>query len=614
MCGIIALFLKNNTKFFNIILESLIQIQNRGYDSAGFSYLLNNKINTIKYASTLNYSALEKLKTEFNCNIKSNNIIAHTRWATHGSKTDSNSHPHLSWDNKLSLVHNGIIENYQDIKIFLEKEGIKFKSQTDSEVISNLIEFYYLKSKDLESSIRQCIKQLQGTWGLAIIHSDYPNKMFCIRHGSPLLVGQDDNFIMVTSELSGFANKVKNYFILENNDLAIISNENNNIFINTNNIYKNKNININLLEFDLSPDPYPHWTIKEIMEQPQSIMRAISFGGRILNETNVCLGGLEEKKDILKRINNIIILGCGTSLHAGLIGAEYFNDLCNFNTVQVFDGAEFSYKNIPKIGNTALIYLSQSGETKDLHRCIEIGKEYDLFQIGVINVVDSLIAREVDCGCYLNAGREVGVASTKCFTNQIIVLCMMSIWFAQLSKINENKRTSYIKDLRQISQDFKKVLELCHETKNKELLTNFINVESLFLLGKGKSKFIASEGALKIKEICYIHAEGYGGSSLKHGPFALLDESHPVILLAPDNNFFSKMMNAKEEIISRNSPVLIITNKDIQYNNYIKLPSNKTFQDLLGIIPLQIAAYYCSIKKNINCDQPRNLAKCVNVE
>lgn len=609
MCGIIALLQSKNKDFFKIIIESLKQIQNRGYDSAGISYL-DNKIETIKFASDNQKNAIEKLENNFDKNNTSNIILAHTRWATHGPKTDINSHPHNSWDNKLSLVHNGIIENYRELKDFLENKNIVFKSQTDTEVISNLIQYYNLELNDLKLAIKKTVSLMKGTWGLAIIHQDYPNHIFSIRHGSPILIGIEDDFIMMASEISGFAGKIKNYFVLENNDLANISLENNKINITTDNIYKNKKINN--INFDLTPEPYPHWTIKEIMEQPESILRAISFGGRIMDDNNVKLGGLEINKESLKKLDNIIILGCGTSLHAGYIGAEYFKDLCDFNIVIVKDGAEFNKNDIPKIGNTGIIYLSQSGETKDLHRCIEINKENNLFQIGVINVVDSLIAREVNCGCYINAGREVGVASTKSFTNQVIILSMIAMWFSQLKNINNLKRRKYIEDLRKLSHDFKNSINISIE--NKDLLKNFINKPSIFILGKGQSKYISSEGALKIKEICYIHAEGYGGSALKHGPFALLDENHPVILLSPNNKFHSKMMNAKEEILSRNAPVLLITNNDENFTNQIILPTNNSYQDLLGIIPLQIAAYYCSVELGINCDQPRNLAKCVNVE
>lgn len=608
MCGIIALLQNKENLFKKNIMESLNQIQNRGYDSAGISYFNNLTINTIKYASD-NVSALKKIDDNLDNNTKSNCIIAHTRWATHGSKTDYNSHPHISFDGKLSLVHNGIIDNYQLIKKNLMENDIPFKSETDTEVISNLIEFNYIKTKDLKDAIKISISQMTGTWGLAIIHIDYPNQIFCIRHGSPLLIGNHENMAMIVSELSGFANKVKNYFVLENQDLTILSIKDNKIDISTEFNYQNSDLNDNA--FELTPYPYEHWTLKEIMEQPEAINRALGNGGRIINN-KIRLGGLECKRDILLKTDNVIILGCGTSLHAGLIGMNYFKELCNFNTVQVFDGAEFSKNDIPKIGTTILIYLSQSGETKDLHRCIEIGNDNNLIQVGLVNVVDSLIAREVDCGCYLNAGREVGVASTKSFTNQVILLLMVALWFSQELNDNEIKRTKIINDIRNLSKHYNEALEI--SIKHKRLLVKFINHSSLFILGKGNSRYIAREGALKIKELCYNHAEGYGGSSLKHGPFALLDEIHPVILLVNNDKHFYKMNNAYQEIISRKSEVLVIGNRTNNFTNEIILPNNKTFQDLLSIIPIQIGSYYTSILNQINCDQPKNLAKCVNVE
>jgi glucosamine--fructose-6-phosphate aminotransferase (isomerizing) len=281
--------------------------------------------------------------------------------------------------------------------------------------------------------------------------------------------------------------------------------------------------------------------------------------------------------------------------------------------MHVIDGAEFSEKDIPKIGNTALIFLSQSGETKDLHRCIEIGKDKDLFMIGVINVVDSMISRETNCGCYLNAGREVGVASTKSFTNQVIVLSMMAVWFSQIHDKSSNKRKLFIESLRKLPYDIKNTIKISNECQ--EMMVNILNKDNLFVLGKGKSEAIAKEGSLKIKEITYIHAEGYSGSALKHGPFALLDENVPVILVAPKDEHYAKMNNAYEEIRSRDSPVLFITDDDeCIYENKVVIPKNKIFSDLLSVIPLQLAAYYISVERGLNPDMPKNLAKCVTVE
>lgn len=610
MCGIIALLGLDNKNTINILLEGLKQLQNRGYDSAGVC-TLKKKYSLLKYASNNSIDSIKKLENEKDKLVKSNIGIAHTRWATHGAKNDTNSHPHISYDNKIAIVHNGIIENYAELKLMLQNEGIVFKSQTDTEVIANLLAFNYSKNNNFVKAIKETVNMMLGTWGLAIMNTDSPNKLYCIRHGSPLLVSHNKEMVLISSEQSGFHGLVSNYFILDSNDICIITKKDNELLIDTNKKYELKDtLNIN---FELSPDPYPHWTIKEINEQYDSSLRAISMGGRLLDDNRVNLGGLGLNKQVLKRIDNLIFLGCGTSYYAALCGVNYFKDLCNFNTLQVIDGAEFSCLDIPKFGNTALVLLSQSGETKDLHRCIKIGKEKDLFLIGVINVVDSMIARETDCGCYLNAGREVGVASTKSFTNQVIVLSMMAIWFSQIHDKSGNKRKNYIKCLRNLPYDIKKTIKKVEEQKDK--LVKLLNKNNLFILGKGKSEAIAKEGALKIKEITYIHAEGYSGSALKHGPFALLDKNVPVILVMPDNEHYLKMNNAYEEIKSRHSPILVITdNKNAKYENMIILPRNSIYSDLLGVIPLQLIAYYLSIERDFDPDKPRNLAKCVTVE
>ena len=608
MCGIIALLSKK--KCIEIILNGLKQLQNRGYDSSGIC-TLDKEFSMIKYASTKDYTAIENLENNLD-KINDTNIgIGHTRWATHGAKTDINSHPHISYDNKVSLVHNGIIENYAELKEDLINKGIKFVSQTDTEVIVNLLAYEYEQTNHFLKSLENIITKLEGTWGLAIINLDEPNKLYCIRHGSPLLISQNKDFVMVASEQSGFCGMVNNYIILDSNDICIISKEEDNITINTNNKYEPKDTVKG--NFQLTPEPYDHWTIKEIEEQVESSMRAISLGGRLLDDNKVKMGGLEDNKEILIRIDNIIILGCGTSYNAGLLGVSYMKDLCSFNSVQIFDGAEFTEKDIPKFGNTALILMSQSGETKDLHRCIQIGKDKNLFLIGVLNVVDSMIAREVHCGCYLNAGREVAVASTKAFTSQSIILSMIAVWFSQIHDSNNYKRQTYINCLRKLPFDIKKTI---HESKiHKDLYISMLNMPSLFVLGKGKSEAIAREGALKIKEITYIHAEGYSGSSLKHGPFALLDENMPVIMISPNDEHYVKMNNAYEEIKSRHASILFITT-DIKCNkeNTIIIPYNEIFGDLLSVIPLQIISYYLSIHRRINPDFPKNLAKTVVVE
>jgi len=610
MCGIIALISLSKKDNFITLLNGLKQLQNRGYDSSGIC-TLDKSFNLSKYASINNIDSVQKLEKEKEKFTNFNIGIAHTRWATHGAKTDINSHPHISYDNKIALVHNGIIENFLDLKIELIDKGIKFKSETDSEVIVNLIAFNYNKTNNFMNAIKKSIKMLSGTWGLAIINKDEPNKLYCVRHGSPILVSQSVDKVLVSSEQSGFNGLVNNYFVLDSNDICEISINNKKINITTEKNYDIQNALV--LNFDLTPSPFAHWTIKEITEQFDSSLRAIGLGGRLLNENKVRLGGLENHTNILKNIDNIIFLGCGTSYFAALCGIHYFKELCHFNLVNIIDGSDFSEKDIPRYGKTALVMLSQSGETKDLHRCIKIGKDNDLFLVGVINVVDSMIARECDCGCYLNAGREVGVASTKSFTSQVIILSMMAVWFSQIHNINNNKRRNFITDLRKLPYDIKKTIDVC-KTK-KDLFIKILNKDNLFILGKGKSESIAKEGALKIKEITYIHAEGYSGSALKHGPFALLSKNMPVVLIAPKNEYYSKMNNIYHEVSSRKSPILFITDDiDCKYDNNIVIPKNNVFSDLLSVIPLQLAAYFLSLERGLNPDRPRNLAKCVTVE
>lgn len=623
MCGIFGIITTlKKQDIYKIIINGLIQLQNRGYDSSGICTLNNNNFEIHKYASTNELSSIDKLlslnlSNSILQNSENDNIylgIGHNRWATHGGKTDTNAHPHTSNDKKFVLVHNGIIENYQELKFFLIKNGYEFYSQTDTEVIVNLISYHYNIVKDTFDAIQNTIEQLQGTYGIIVMNNSESDKMYAVRNGSPLLVGITDEYAIITSEQSGFCNSVNNYITLNNDDICILTKDGNKIDIKTSNQYIHKKVTVT--NYDLTPEPYKHWTIKEINDQPNTIFNTINRGGRIKNDSEVKLGGLESKIDLLKNIQNIIILGCGTSYNAGMYGAYYLKTLCNFNCVQVIDGAELNEYDIPKNGKTGFILISQSGETKDLHRCIEIAQKNNIITIGIINVVDSLIAREVDCGIYCNAGREMGVASTKAFTSQVICISMLSIWFAQIHNINEVKRTQMIKDLHNLSNDFKNILDGI-DNKIKNIALKMSEYNNLFLLGKGTDEFIAKEGSLKIKEISYIHSEGYSASSLKHGPFALLDEKFPTIIINCHDEHSAKVLNCFEEVHSRNSPIIIITNNNLDLKKectIINIIKNQTYGSLLAIIPLQLLAYYLSINRGINPDIPKNLAKVVTVE
>lgn len=653
MCGIIAGIYEN---IFLVLLSGLVQLQNRGYDSAGISLFnsITKKFEIYKKASIDNKTALkylDSLKEEIIVKINNETInnfigIGHTRWATHGAKTDKNAHPHISNNGEFSLVHNGIIENFRELKAMLIQEGYVMRSETDSEIVVNLIEFNYKKSNNVKDAIKNTVNMLKGTWGLVIATIHHPNTLFCTRFGSPLLVGYSENSALIVSEQSGFCGRVQNYFVLNNNDLCVIERTiDDSVKIETDKKYNNYKLQQN--ESDLSCAPYPHWMLKEIYEQRESLPRVIKSGSRLL-EHGVRLGGFIDYADRLKSMKHIILLGCGTSLNAAHFAKGFFKELADFDSVQVIDGADFNIYDIPHSAprQTCLVLCSQSGETKDLHRCIKMVKEstYDIFTIGVVNVVNSLISREVDCGCYLHAGREVGVASTKSFTSQCVLLTLVALWFsyAQKPDVHDQKRMKILNDIRQLEHDVSSILKnnvssssasspivekitknivplfLNNSTKNNN---NHNNHNSCFVLGKGRGEAIANEAALKIKEISYIHAEGYATSCLKHGPFALLEPGFPVILLWFKDTHYAKSLNAYEEIKSRHAEIIVITddesiaeNPDYKKENVILIPENDTFSHMLAVIPLQLLAYYLSVTKGLNPDMPRNLAKVVTVE
>lgn len=644
MCGISGII--GNIDVYEYLIMALSMLMNRGYDSMGICTLSQGSkpmqdlqnLNTLnikndekninstgemtncdfvidKYASRENIMAIELLK-EKKSNHQNRNIgICHARWSTHGEKTDTNAHPHTDYYNLFSLVHNGIIENYAELKDKLISNGYFFKSETDTEVIVNLISYYYNLNKNVEEAIKKALYDIEGTYALAILYKNDPDTLYCVRKGSPLLVSINEKFGFIASERSGFGGKVNSYFALDNNDLCVIKRINGKIKFSTSKSYNNKVLEN--IEDITSPSPYQHWTLKEIMEQNDSVLRSICNGGRFKNESEVKLGGLEDNKNQLLEIQNIILLGCGTSYHSALVGSEYFKDLCNFNTVQVFDAGSFSLKDIPKNGNTGIIYISQSGETKDLHRCLEMVSDLDIINIGVINVVDSLIAREVDCGVYLNAGREVAVASTKAFTSQVVVLSLVAIWFAQNFKINEKKRIQYIKSLNRLHYDIQNILDSSLSLDTIKNIAEYLtNQNSMFILGKGMMEPVAKEGSLKIKEIGYIHAEGYSSSALKHGPYSLLQQNTPVILITPNDEHFVRNQGIMEEIKSRKSFIIAITDSPVskKYDMIIQIPHNKHYQNILSNIPMQLIAYYLALEKGHNPDFPRNLAKVVTVD
>lgn len=652
MCGIIFILSKNKTNIIKYLLNSLNLIQNRGYDSMGICYYNDEKDNYIikKHANIINNDCFDLLKNTINSeNIISHIGFGHTRWATHGGITYDNSHPHISYHKKIILVHNGIINNYKLLKNKLLENNFNFYSETDSEIIANLIEYYVLyMGNKIEEAIQNTINELEGTWALVIIYTEDLDTYYVTRKGSPLLLGYSDNYIMCSSEVNGFGGLVQDYIIL--NDSSIIKITENNFYTinnglsescfslydncdisNFHDLYNIKKVPENMISPTLYQ--YEHWMIKEIMEQPESIQAAYNYGGRIHNN-NIVLGGLVQLKNIITNIDSIehvILLGCGTSYNAALIGEQYFKENSNFVTVSAINACEFKIIDLPncnECNKTICLFLSQSGETSDLYNCLKLCNQVGVITVGIINVVDSLIAREVNCGVYLNAGCEISVASTKSFTSMIIVLSLINLWFNENKKTNAFNNIKQINNMRMLSSTLNNLIYNYDFLSSLDNFANIIqdnNINNIFILGKNKLYPVACEGSLKIKEVTYIHCEGFSGGSLKHGPFALLDDSNLTVLLIDymdnDNNNYDKIKSTYYELKSRTKNVLVITNFyqvkiDLELNdeNCLILYKLEYYNEIIFTIALQYLAYNISILKNINPDKPRNLAKVVTVE
>jgi len=614
--------------------DGLRRLQNRGYDSCGVGLINASETIVEKHASTTTSNSLSLLSAGLRARVEPSwtlsSGVGHNRWATHGAKTSENAHPHLSYDRRFMIVHNGIIENCAALKAKLPPHP--YESETDTEVIAHLLSHHYEETKDTLESIRRTIAELRGTYGLVIINTEDPDHLYCVRNGSPLLVGTTDSFAIVTSEQSGFDGSVNTYITLETDDICTIYRDDDKISVSTTATYLVNRVTATPPP-NRTPAPFPHWTLKEIHDQPNTIMNNINMGGRILSDSEVKLGGLEPLSEELQSAKHLIILGCGSSYNAALYGAEYAKQLCNFVTVQAIDAAELRPSDFPKTADrVAVILVSQSGETKDLHRCLAILRPASPITIGIVNVVDSLIAREVDCGVYCNSGVEVGVASTKSFTSQVVCLSLVAVWFAQKQGASKTLRASVIKSLRNLSNDYTKTLAQTTDQVERIAKTTLKDARSMFILGKGCDKYVADESALKIKEISYVHTESYSASSLKHGPFALLDADFPVIIINSEGEggeHDPKITSCHEEIKARHSPVILIapatsttttrtttrtTTTTRTRTTRIIVPKNKHYGGLLALIPLQLLSYYLSVDKNINPDNPRNLAKVVTVE
>ena len=617
MCGIVGY-----TGFrdaYDVVINGLRRLEYRGYDSAGVILELQN--GDFEFKKTKG-KVDDLVAISKNLQTTSKLGMGHTRWATHGVPSDNNSHPHLSNNGKIAIVHNGIIENYDTIKTMLINKNFEFKSETDTEVLVNLIQYFMDKdpSLDFSEAVRYALNEVYGAYAISVMHEDFPGQLVVARLGSPLAIGIGENEYFVASDASPFVEFTKEAVYLEEGHMATISLESG---IDIRTIKENTKVEPAVQELRLNLEQiekggYEHFMLKEIFEQPKSILDTMR-GRLLVDEGIIKMAGIWDHLERLTNAERIIIIACGTSWHAGLIG-EYLIEEFARVPVEVEYASEFRYRNPIISSKDVVIAISQSGETADTMAAIKLAKEKGAFVFGICNVVDSSIARYTDAGAYTHAGPEIGVASTKAFTSQLTILSLIAI---KLGNHNGNLGKAdfmrLITELEAIPNKVEDVLNSVDENV-KAIASKFVDATNFLYLGRGYNFPAALEGALKLKEISYIHAEGYPAAEMKHGPIALIDENMPIVIIAPKVGHYDKIVSNVQEIKARKGKVIAIVNKgDSQVSamaDYIiEIPeTSECFSPILASIPLQLLSYYIAVARGANVDQPRNLAKSVTVE
>jgi len=609
MCGIFGYL--GNKNAVSVGLDGLKRLEYRGYDSAGIAALeKSGEIFCEKLAGRV-ANLQQKLQGK---DINSNLAILHTRWATHGRPTSKNAHPH--WDSKkeIFVVHNGIIENYNALKEKLEEDGYRFNSDTDTEILPHLIRKFF--RDNLEEAVIKALKLVKGTYGLAIISKKDPNKIVVAKNSSPLLVGIGQNEYIVASDASAVINYTKKVVYLNDGEIGVITPNDFRIFTSNKQLAKK---DIQELKWDpgkTEKGRYPHFMLKEIFEQPEAVENTIR--GRLIKKEGLAkLGGLERAEKELRGIKRIIIIACGTSYYAGLIGEYMLEEYARVPT-EVEYASEFRYRKPAFNKGTAVIAISQSGETADTLAAIQETKRKGVLTLGIVNVVSSTIARIIDAGIYNHAGPEIGVASTKAFVSQLTILVLFTLFLGRQRQMSLTMGKRIAEELEQIPCLIKKVL--AQNDKIKKIAKRYHKFDNFLYIARKYNFPIALEGALKLKEISYIHAEGYGAGETKHGPIALIDKNFPTIAVAPSDSVYEKMISNIEEIKARNGPVIAVAtlgNKKIGrlVDEVIYIPKTlEMLTPILSVIPLQLLAYHIGVLRNCDIDKPRNLAKSVTVE
>lgn len=611
MCGIVAY--NGHREAYPIIISGLKRLEYRGYDSAGVC-LVDGDVKVYKQKGKV--SDLEKY-------IDSNPVngsigIGHTRWATHGEPNDVNAHPHTSMNGHFVIIHNGIIENYGHLKSRLERRGYVFNSETDTEILVNLIEYIYLKGNiTAEIAVRLALTKVVGAYGIVVICRDEPGTLIAARKGSPLVIGVGDNEYFVASDATPIIEYTNSVIFLNDNDVAVIKKNELTLKTILNESLEPKIQTLDLDLEEIEKNGFDHFMLKEIYEQPRSITD--TFRGRIAADIkNIHLGGLYQVLPRLVKAKRIILIGCGTSWHAALVGEYLIEEFARI-PVEVEYASEFRYRNPIINKDDIIIAISQSGETADTLAAIRLAREAGALVLGICNVVGSSIPRETDAGVYTHAGPEIGVASTKAFTAQVTVLTLMAMLLGRKRDfITQARYEQLISEMMAVPQKIEKILQ--SNEKIKEVSAVFKDSTNFLYLGRGYFFPVALEGALKLKEISYIHAEGYPAAEMKHGPIALIDEKMPVVVIAPQDNSYEKVVSNIQEVKARKGVVIaIVTEGDTvikAMSDYvIEIPkASEIVESLLAVIPLQLLAYHIALMRGCNVDQPRNLAKSVTVE
>ena len=610
MCGIVGYI--GNKKASPILINGLLKLEYRGYDSAGISTIEKTGLSTMKDKGRVKnlYNIPEIEKSEGTVG------IAHTRWATHGKPSKENAHPHMDNTKTFSVVHNGIVENFNELKKLLCDNGYTFYSQTDTEIIPNLIDYYYKKETDNDDlkflrAVKNACNSLKGSFALEIICKDYPDNMIVVRKDSPLVIGKGNGENYISSDIPAMLSYTKEFYLLNDLEYVVLSKDDAKFY---NNNLEPINKEIKLIDWNASSaekGEFEDYMLKEIYEQPKAIRETI--GSRINKNSKCEFEELNFTKDYLQGLNKIYFVACGTAMHVGLAGKDMMEKLCKIPT-EVDIASEFRYRDPLIDEKTLCIFISQSGETADTLAALKLSKECGAKTLAITNVIGSSITREADYSIYTHAGPEIAVASTKAYTSQVVLVAMLAIYFAETLELSAEKTTllnSLKEELLVLPKKIEKTLET--STEIKTFAKRIYKEKDIFFLGRGIDETVAKEASLKLKEISYIHSDSYPAGELKHGPIALIENDVTVISIMTDPKLVKKTVSNIQEVISRGAKTLVITNQEIDtdmFDMVIRIPKTSTFiSPILSIIPLQLLAYFTSKEKGLDVDKPRNLAK-----